>query len=106
MPNKAPKVAFNFTPDPAVAEAPPPPLSVAQLEDDMEEEEDIPMSQMRNPNTIHSNINVPDVVDREPIEKEVIFESKKKKKKVIEEDIPDDFNEDLEDIIKNIQNHQ
>lgn len=99
MPNKAPKVAFNFTPDPAVAEAPPPPLSVAQLEDDMEEEEDIPMSQMRNPNTIHSNINVPDVVDREPIEKEVIFESKKKKKKVIEEDIPDDFNEDLEDII-------
>jgi len=76
MPSKAPKVAFNFTPEPV--DEPPPPLSVEQLEDDMEEQ-DIPMSQMRNPNTIHTNINVPDVVDREPIEKEVIFESKKKK---------------------------
>jgi len=103
MPSKAPKVAFNFTPEPV--DEPPPPLSVEQLEDDMEEQ-DIPMSQMRNPNTIHSNINVPDVVDREPIEKEVIFESKKKKKKVIEEDneeplpnlpvIPDDIKEELE----------
>jgi len=100
MPKKAPKVEFNFTPDPV--DEPLPPLSVEQLEDDMEEQY---MTIERNPNKIHSNINVPDVVDREPIDKEVIFESKKKKKKVIEEEplpnlavVPDDIKEELERI--------
>ena len=103
MPKKAPKVEFNFSPDP-VEDEPLPPLSVEQLEDDMEEQ-GIPISETRNPNKIHSNINVPDVVDREPIDKEVIFESKKKKKKVIEEEplpnlavAPDDIKEELERI--------
>lgn len=100
MPKKAPKVEFNFTPDPV--DEPPPPLSVEQLEEDMEEQN---MTIERNPNKIHTNINVPDVVDREPIEKEVIFESKKKKKKVIEEEplpnlavVPDEIKEELEAI--------
>ena len=111
MPKKAPKVEFNFTPDPV--EDPPPPLSVEQLEDDMEEEGMTQERNDKNPNKIHDNlllqnIGVPDVVDREPIQKEVIFEAKKKKKKVIEEDndeelpnlavVPDEIKEELESI--------